>query len=153
MGQETAPSHPLNYVRSPRQFTSRCHNYSRAENSSVRYIKVHMETRWTIRHSLMLLWFTDLMNVTEEVTIHRPRVKCLFQKPEIMTFPLLHCRLFFLQNIALLLSANLPYAVIIINFLRTSRISSIHYQEWQGFSYTWKKRRLWLDCHKTDMMR
>ena len=24
-----------------------------------------------IRHSLMLLWFADLMNVTEEVTIHR----------------------------------------------------------------------------------
>ena len=23
-------------------------------------------------HGLMLLWFTDLMNVTEEVTIHRP---------------------------------------------------------------------------------
>ena len=34
------------------------------------YIKVHMATRWTIRHSLMLLWFTDLMNVTKEVTIH-----------------------------------------------------------------------------------
>ena len=29
------------------------------------YIKVHTATRWTIRHSLMLLWFTDLMNVTE----------------------------------------------------------------------------------------
>ena len=38
------------------------------------YIKVHMATRWTIRHGLMLLWFTDLMNVTEEVTIHRPNV-------------------------------------------------------------------------------
>ena len=31
-----------------------------------------MATRWTIRHSLMLLGFKDLMNVTEEVTIHRP---------------------------------------------------------------------------------
>ena len=41
------------------------------------YIKVHMATRWTIRHSLMLLWFTDLMNVTEEVTIHRPNVSTL----------------------------------------------------------------------------
>ena len=29
------------------------------------------------RHSLMLLWFTDLMNVTEEVTIHRPNVSTL----------------------------------------------------------------------------
>ena len=31
----------------------------------------------TIRHGLMLLWFTDLMNVTEEVTIHRPNVPTL----------------------------------------------------------------------------
>ena len=29
------------------------------------YIQVHTATRWTIRHSLMLLWFTDLINVTE----------------------------------------------------------------------------------------
>ena len=36
-----------------------------------------MATRWTIRHSLMLLWFADLMNVTEEVTIHRPNVSTL----------------------------------------------------------------------------
>ena len=28
------------------------------------YIKVHTATTWTIRHGLMLLWFTDLMNVT-----------------------------------------------------------------------------------------
>ena len=33
------------------------------------YMKVHMATRWTIRHVLMLLWFTDLTNVAEEVTI------------------------------------------------------------------------------------
>ena len=33
-----------------------------------------MATRWTIRHSLMLLWFADLINVTKEVTIHRPNV-------------------------------------------------------------------------------
>ena len=25
----------------------------------------------------MLLWFTDLMNITEEVTIHRPNVSTL----------------------------------------------------------------------------
>ena len=31
-----------------------------------------MATSWTITHGLMLLWFTDLMKVTEEVTIHRP---------------------------------------------------------------------------------
>ena len=41
--------------------------------SVIIYIKVHTATRWTIRHGLMLLWFTDLMNVTEEVTIHRPK--------------------------------------------------------------------------------
>ena len=29
------------------------------------------------RHSLMLLWFTDSMNVTEKVTIHRPNVLTL----------------------------------------------------------------------------
>ena len=32
---------------------------------------------WTIRHGFMLLWFTDLMNVTEEVIIHRPNVSTL----------------------------------------------------------------------------
>ena len=31
------------------------------------------DTDFSVRHSLMLLWFADLMNVTEEVTIHRPR--------------------------------------------------------------------------------
>ena len=36
-----------------------------------------MATRWTIRYSLMLHWFADLMNVTEEVTIHRPNVSTL----------------------------------------------------------------------------
>ena len=36
----------------------------------ITYIKVHLATRWTIRLGLMLLWFTDLMNVTEEVTQH-----------------------------------------------------------------------------------
>ena len=36
-----------------------------------------MATRWTIRHSLMLLWFANLMNVTEEVAIHRPNVSTL----------------------------------------------------------------------------
>ena len=44
---------------------------------SKKYIKIHTATRWTIRHGLMLLWFTDLMNVTEEVTIHRPNVSTL----------------------------------------------------------------------------
>ena len=36
-----------------------------------------MATRWTIRHGLMLLWFTDLMNVAKEVTIHRPNFSTL----------------------------------------------------------------------------
>ena len=43
----------------------------------IKNIKVHMATRWTIRRGLMLLWFTDFMNVTEEVTIHRPNVSIL----------------------------------------------------------------------------
>ena len=38
-----------------------------ARDILIKYIKVHTATRWTIRHGLMLLWFTDLMNVTEEV--------------------------------------------------------------------------------------
>ena len=36
-----------------------------------------MATRWTIRHSLMLLWFADLMNVTGEVTIQRSNISTL----------------------------------------------------------------------------
>ena len=36
-----------------------------------------MATRWTVSHGLMLLRFTDLMNVTEEVTIHRPNILTL----------------------------------------------------------------------------
>ena len=30
-----------------------------------------------MRHGLMQLWFTDLMNVTEEVTVHRPNISTL----------------------------------------------------------------------------
>ena len=29
-------------------------------------------TTFNMSHGLMLLWFTDLMNVTEKLTIHRP---------------------------------------------------------------------------------
>ena len=29
-------------------------------------------TTFNMRHGLMPLWFTDLMNVTEKLTIHRP---------------------------------------------------------------------------------
>ena len=39
-----------------------------------------MTTKWTIRHGLMLVWSTDLMNVTEEVTIHRPNVSTLLSR-------------------------------------------------------------------------
>ena len=45
-----------------------------SNNFHFKYIKVDTATRWTFRHSLMLLWFADLMNVIEEVTIHRPNV-------------------------------------------------------------------------------
>ena len=34
--------------------------------------KVHKATRWTIRHGLMLLWFKDLMNVTEKLQFIDP---------------------------------------------------------------------------------
>ena len=50
-------------------------NFVKFKNN--KYIKVHTATRWTIRHSLKLHWFADLMNVTEEVTIHRPNVSTL----------------------------------------------------------------------------
>ena len=53
----------------------------------IKYIKVHTTTRWTIRHSLMLLWFADLMNVTEEVTIHRPNVPTLLSSAFIREWP------------------------------------------------------------------
>ena len=46
-------------------------------SSTLKYIEVHTVTRWTIRHSLMLLRLADLMNVAEEVTIHRPKVSTL----------------------------------------------------------------------------
>ena len=51
-----------------------CNNSLTILFSQMKYMKVHTATRWTISHSLMLLWFADLMNVTEEVTIHRPNV-------------------------------------------------------------------------------
>ena len=35
------------------------------------------------RHGLMLRWFTDLMNVTEEVTIHRPNASTLLSSASI----------------------------------------------------------------------
>ena len=69
-------------------------NFSRAEIASNKPSKAHVWQRRSsdnaqiaalvfsqnslgIRHGLMLLWFTDLMNVTEEVTIHRPNVSTL----------------------------------------------------------------------------
>ena len=39
-----------------------------------------MATRRTIRHGLMLLWFADLINVTEEVTIVTSSVTCSLLK-------------------------------------------------------------------------
>ena len=40
-------------------------------------IACRLKRQKKIRHGLMLLWFTDLMNVTEEVTIHRLNVSTL----------------------------------------------------------------------------
>ena len=42
--------------------TPRCY-FAKDANKFTRYIKVHTATRWTIRHSLMLFLFADLMNV------------------------------------------------------------------------------------------
>ena len=36
-----------------------------------------MELLLDLDHGLMLLWFADLMNVTEEVTIYRPNFSTL----------------------------------------------------------------------------
>ena len=41
------------------------------------YFKVHMATRWTIRHSLMLFWFKIFNEWNQEVTIHRPNILTL----------------------------------------------------------------------------
>ena len=46
-------------------------------NSIVLQIQKYILQLLMVRHSLMLLWFADLMNVTEEVTIHRPKVSTL----------------------------------------------------------------------------
>ena len=43
----------------------------------IRILKNFVLLTHEMRHSLMLLWFADLMNVTEEVTIHRPNVSTL----------------------------------------------------------------------------
>ena len=39
--------------------------------------QLQLETNPSVRHGLMLLWFTDLMNVTKEVTIHRSNILTL----------------------------------------------------------------------------
>ena len=37
------------------------------DNTKLPNIKVHMAAKWTIKLGLMLLWFKDLMNVTEKL--------------------------------------------------------------------------------------
>ena len=49
----------------------------RAEYSSMFFLYDYLRESPNIRHGLMLLWFTGLMNVTEEVTIHGPKVSTL----------------------------------------------------------------------------
>ena len=51
-----------------------------------RYNKVHMATRWTIRHGLMPLWFKDLMNITEKLQFIDPtfRRSCLVPSSPLM---------------------------------------------------------------------
>ena len=71
-------------------------------SSSLKYFKAHRVSRWTIRHGLVLLWFTDLMNVTEKVTIHRPNVsKLLFS-----AFILFRLRGIFSPNLRILSRKN-----------------------------------------------
>ena len=38
---------------------------------------LQLETNPSVRHGLILFWFTDLMNVTKEVTIHRSNILTL----------------------------------------------------------------------------
>ena len=40
--------------------------------STVRFIKVHEGTKWTIRRGLMLLWFKGLINVTKKLQFIDP---------------------------------------------------------------------------------
>ena len=40
-------------------------------------VSLQLETNPSVRHGLMLLWFTDLVNVTKEVTIHRSNILTL----------------------------------------------------------------------------
>ena len=51
----------------------------RETDASIYYLKVHMTTRWTNRHGLMLFLFEDLMNVTEKLQFIDPmfRHSCL----------------------------------------------------------------------------
>ena len=53
--------------------------YFKAYNVQSLSLKVHMATRWTSRHGLMLLWFKDLMNVTVKLQFIDPtfRHSCL----------------------------------------------------------------------------
>ena len=53
-----------------------CRNRDIVQNKAITQITVN-------RHGLMLLWFTDLMNVTEEVTIHRPNVSTLLSRGDL----------------------------------------------------------------------
>ena len=53
-------------------FVNICVSYFRRSLDVRKYVR-----RISIRHSLTLLWFADLMNATEEVTINRPNVSTL----------------------------------------------------------------------------
>ena len=57
-----------------------------ASDQILAFFLLHTE----VGHSLMLLWFADLVNVTEEVTIHRPNVSTLLSSAFIMGDAYLH---------------------------------------------------------------
>ena len=58
--------------------------------------KVHKATRWTIRHGLMLLWFKDLMNVTEKLQFIDPTFRHSCLVPSLSS--LIKCRNFGTMN-------------------------------------------------------
>ena len=53
----------------------------RETDASIYYLKVHMTTRWTNRHGLMLFLFEDLMNVAEKLQFIDPMFRHSYLVP------------------------------------------------------------------------
>ena len=54
------------------------------KNIGLSYIKVHMATRWTVGHGLILLWFRDLINVTEKLQFIELTFKSLLSSKAVL---------------------------------------------------------------------